>query len=178
MKKIVLALLLGYIALNFPWRIAALTVEVLSMKPGHTRVSDGDDQYWDALDLEAKLIHLGWAVSYEKDLKVYPRGPFGPAVEVYGVTDEEERTIKVDEKLHWNARYAVLAHEAGHTFEPSWADRAQGEAFAEGVAMLVARDGIREHARYIAGNARWEFLFMALSESTAMYNAAALLEDR
>lgn len=175
MKKALLIFLLLTIALHAPWRLLALCAETLVVSPGLTRVSQGDDLYWEALALEARLVDFGWAVSYEKDPRVVVG--FMQTVPVYGVTDDHEHTITIDEALHWNARFAVLAHEGGHTFQRSWLNRNQGETFAEAVAMLVSHDGLREHARYLSSY-RVEAILTMLVEWRAIYRAAAVLEDR
>ena len=175
MKKALLLFLFLTIALHAPWRLLALGAETLVVSPGLTRVSHGDDKYWDALALEARLVDLGYQVSYHKDLRAVVG--FMQTIPVYGLTDGEEHTIQVDEDLHWNARFAVLAHEGGHVFQRSWLNREQEETFAEAVAMLVSHDGIREHARYLSSH-RVEAILTMLVEWRAIYRAAAVLEDR
>lgn len=170
MKKIVLALLLAFIIEHMPWRLLVLAVEVFVLSPAPTRISMDDSHYWDALTLEGRLIHLGWAVSYKKDLMMNGR-------RAYGITMPDERRIFVDADLHWTARHTVLAHEAGHTMQPNWIDsRGQAEAFAESVAYLLSHDGVREHARYLSAH-RAEFLFMVLTEWPTMYRMASMFED-
>ena len=162
--------LLFVLALHAPWRLMGLAAEVLVMSPGPTRVRDGGERYWDALSLEGKIASLNYSVRYQKGLSLM-------GVPLYGLTNTEEHSVVIEAGLSWNARYAVLAHEAGHTLQPGWSDRAQGEAFAEGVAFLVSKDGCREHARYLS-SIRGEALFMLLVEWPSIYHAAAVLEDR
>ena len=167
MKRLVLALLVTLIAFHAPWRLMALGVETVLMSPAHTRTSDGDDKYWKALDLELKLISLGWEVSYQPRLSLNGQ-------EVYGLTDPGPRIVLIDARLHWNARLAVLAHEAGHIMSPMGLTREQGEVFAESVGALVSHDGLREHARYLA-DVKAEVLVMAIFWRD-IYRAAAVLE--
>jgi hypothetical protein len=153
-----------------PWRVMTLGAEVLFMSPGHVRSDNGTHRYWDALSLESKLEMLNYSVTYAGGLEV-------DGHEAYGVTDMEKHAIIIDGGLSWNARLAVLAHEAGHTLQPGWVTTRQAEAFAETVAMLVSHDGYREHARYLASH-KMDALFMMVVEWPSMYHAAALLEDR
>ncbi len=105
---------------------------------------------------------------------------FGPNLELdgakaYGITDTVNHLILIDRSLSWDARFSVLAHEGGHVLEPGWSSTAQGECFAEMVSTLVAHDGLREHARYLA-RFKVEAIVMLLTEWPAIYNAAAVLE--
>jgi hypothetical protein len=170
MKRGLLIILLTFIAFHAPWRLAALVAETLSLHPGETRFSQTDDQYWEAMQLEGRVIALGYRVGYVNGIVVngFP---------AYGVTDNRQHLVEVDASLHWNARFAVLAHEAGHVVEPIWVHGQSAEVFAEMVAALVARDGLREHARWLS-DSKGEVLLMALTEWPAIYHAAALLEDR
>lgn len=165
MKKFILAVLTVLILAHAPWKLIALGVEVFNVTPGLTRISRDDAHYWQALNLEERLIASGWSVKY---------APIEG--DVFGETFPDRRAIVIEDRLHWNARYAVLAHEAGHTLQPAWATRNQGEVFAECVAALLAQDGLREHARYLA-KYRGDFLLTVFVEWPAMYRAAALLED-
>lgn len=92
------------------------------------------------------------------------------------MTNLHTHTVKVSEALHWNARFAVLAHEGGHIMARGYLNRAQHEAFAESVAALVARDGLREHARYLA-EYRIDAILTMLVHWRAIYRAAGVLED-
>lgn len=163
-------LLLALVLIQAPWRVMTLATEVLLMSPGHIRSDIGTNRYWDALSLEAKLDSLNYVVLYTPDLHLEEQKAFG-------VTDPTAHTIQVEASLQWNARLAVLAHEAGHTMQPGWVTGHQAEAFAETVAMLISHDGYREHARYLTSH-KMEALFMMAVEWPAMYNAAAVLEDR
>ena len=169
MKAGVLAFLLAAILVHAPWRLAVLAGETLVVSPGFTRVSDADDQYWQALDLEGRLVGLGWEVSYVPSIEHNGQ----PA---YGLTNFDAHTIWIDAALHWNARYAVLAHEGGHIMARGWLTTHQHEAFAESVAMLVAHDGFREHARYCA-DFRIDSILTMFVHWRAIYRAAGVLED-
>lgn len=168
-KRHVLVLLAAFILFHFPWRLAGLWMETCVVDRGYSEMSDGDDMYWPALNLEAKLIHMGWQVQYEPGLEI--RGEAA-----YGMTIPEERLILIGARLHWNARYAVLAHEAGHVLSSGWTTRNQDEAFAEAVATLVAKDGLRQHARYMA-RFRADALIYLIAEWRSISRAAAFLED-
>jgi hypothetical protein len=163
-RNAILLLLAAFIVEHAPFRLAALAVATAAAPGGVTRVAAGDDRYWDALDLELRLIHTGWTVAYKPH-------PTMNGEEVYGVTNSGDRTVVIDADLHWNARYSVLAHEFGHTQQPAWLDRAQGEAFAEAVSYLLAGGDVREHARYLRG-ARPESLLVFLTEWQDIYRAA------
>lgn len=170
MKKTLLALLTLLILAHAPWRLMALVSETLVLSPTQLRFSQANDKYWDAIDLEVRLIGLGYEVGYHRGLELQGQA-------AYGLTSVGAHTVSVDADLHWNARYAVLAHEAGHILEPIWCSTRQGEAFAEMVSALVSHDGLREHARYLA-SMKVDVLMMALTEWPAIYHAAATLEDR
>jgi hypothetical protein len=167
-KRVILAVLVAFILEHAPFKLAALVCETMFVHGGKTRVSTGNDKYWDALELEARIIGFGYSVAYQKDPKAYGRIP------VYGMTDTEARTIVVDADLSWNARFAVLAHEVGHVFQPGWVDNKQAEVFAEAVATIVAGDGIREHARYLR-QARGETVLMIIAEWQSIYAVADFL---
>lgn len=141
MKKLVAILLLAFVLEHAPFRLAALVIETCYMPPSLVRMSHETDRYWDTLNLQLTLERMGWNVTYESNLMD------GAA---YGVTFFEPRAIQIETKLMWNDRLAVLAHEGGHTLQPRRLTSEQGEVFAEAVAALVAHDGLREHARYLA----------------------------
>lgn len=168
MKRALLTLLVTFLLAHAPWRLMVLAAEVLVVSRGHIHTDPGHDQYWQARDLETRLTSLGWTVTYRRALTVY-------GTEAYGVTQPSERAITIDADLSWNARLATLAHEGGHVLQPAWLDRNQGEAFAESVAALVAHDGLREHARYLA-SMRADFVIVVLVEWRAIYRAAYVLE--
>lgn len=170
MKRGVLAFLILMIFAHAPWKLMALAAETLVLHPGATRVSHENDQYWETMALYSRLTGMGWRVTVADEL-VSPDG-----MPAYGLTNTGTHEIEIDQTLSWNARYAVLAHEGGHTFQPSYATRAQGEVFAEAVATLVCHDGIREHARYLSLY-KTDTLLVLLTESSAIYHAAAVLED-
>lgn len=174
MKRYVLALLLLVIVAHFPWRLAAVTVEAMLMTPGPYRPAQTVNRYWDELALEARVTELGYAVGVEKNLRVLT---YGGLVKAWGATDKEEHTVQLEAELKWDARLAVLAHEAGHILQPHWVNHEQEEAFAEAVATLVSRDGFREHARYLSRH-KLALLTVLLTETSAIYHAAAVLEDR
>jgi hypothetical protein len=170
-KKAVLVFLLLAIVVHAPWRLAGLVVETLVMHTGPTRMAHGTDKYWDVMALKSRLVDLGWEVKYEKKLIVFPGTP------VYGLTIPDEHTIYVNADLSWNARYAVLAHEGGHVLQRGWYNQAEGDAFAESVAALVAHDGLREHARYLS-SLKMSAVWIMVIDWRAIYRAAdVLLED-
>lgn len=169
MKRILQVLTL-IILIHAPWRVMFTVIEAMYLTPGPTRFTTDTTRYWDEMYLEARLVGMGWEVGYQKDLDIL-------GTKVLGLTNPRTHQIWIDADLPWNARYAVLAHEGGHTLQPVWVNNDQAEAFAELVAMLVARDGIREHARYLATHKTDTFL-IALIEWPAIYHAAAALEDR
>lgn len=172
MKRTVLALLAAFILAHAPWRLAALAVEVVSMHPSPNRTARlGNNNYWTAMELEAKAIHLGYEVKYTKDLRYLGRP-------MWGTTDTDEHVIEINTELSWNGRANVLAHELAHVLQPGWLqDEAQADAFAETVATLVAHDGLREHARYLSRD-KGAFVLVALTEWQRIYHAVTFLEDR
>jgi hypothetical protein len=91
--------------------------------------------------LEARLAALGISVEYA-DL---PDGLSGQAL---------GHAIVIDARLEPNARLEVLAHEAGHLFQPESFSRVEAQAFAELVgADVCARLGFPMHrtsGRYLA----------------------------
>lgn len=165
--RAVLYTLLLVLAYQLPWRLLGLVAETLVMRPGITRMTAGHERYWDARDLQTRLEELGWTVKYEPGLSVY-------GTPAYGVTTPAERLIEIDAELGWDGRLATLAHEGGHVFQPVWLSPREREAFAECVALLVARDGPREHARYLA-SAKWELVLVTLGEWPRIYRAAEVL---
>lgn len=169
MKKILLALLIAFAVQQAPWRLGVLFVEVMLATPGQQRLTQEDDKYWDVQNLESRLAAFGWDISYVPNLTANGR----PA---YGVTRAGDRTMGIEENLHWNDRLVTLAHEGGHTFQPASLTRNQGEAFAESVATLVAHDGYREHARYLSA-LRADFIIVSIVEWRAIYRAAGMLKD-
>lgn len=165
MRKILLAVLLTLIVEHAPWRLMALCAEVPFLSVTEVRFSDRQDRYWDAQNLEQQLHTQGWTVHY---------APLHS--DASGFTDFERRDIWIDDRLAWNARLAVLAHEAGHTQQPNWATHNQGEVFAEIVSALIAHDGLREHARYLA-RMRGDAYLLAVTEWRALYRAADLFSS-
>lgn len=170
MKKTIATVLLTLIVVFAPWRLFVVVAETIVMKPGHLRETQRVDGYWQAMELEARLIALGWVISYQSNVNYEGQ-------EAYGITNNTVHQITIDENLRWNDRLAVLAHEAGHTQQPGWAGTAEGEAFAEMVATLVCHCGFREHARYLA-RVKVETLLMAFTEWDNIYAAAATLEAK
>lgn len=169
MKKGLLAFLAAFILFNAPWRLATLYVDVLLMPSGFTRISNTDSRYWEVQDLQLRLERSGWTVIYKDGLSANSG--------LLGMTTSDERTIYIDSSMHWDARYAVLAHEAGHTMQPFRLTSNQGEAFAESVAMLISHDGYREHARYLSA-LKTDFLVEAVADWRAIYRTAAFFEGR
>lgn len=167
-RAFVLTALLTAITVLAPWRLMQMAVEVVAMKAGPTRFSQADDQYWDAQRMERKIRALGYEVYYQRSLN-WMNQP------VYGLTIKSEHTVSIESDLHWNARYAVLTHEAGHILSPYYLDRSMDDVFAETVAALVT-GGLPEHARYLTDN-KLLFLSTAAQEWPALYHAAAVLQD-
>lgn len=142
MKRLLITLI-AVLTLIAPWRLLTLGTEALVMRAGNVRTSPGTDKYWLVQDLEVRLRRFGWKVTYVKGLM--------DNANAFGMTIPDDRSILVDESLSWNERYSVLLHEAGHTQQPFRMTQEQAEVFAESVAALMADDGLREHARYLAG---------------------------
>jgi hypothetical protein len=166
-SAVVLGVTLSLIVAWVPWRMAVLTAHTVLVAPGPWRVPGGHDRYWDVLALQDQLAMSGWTVSYETPV-------FIGHLPVYGVTNSHARAITVDSTLGWNARLAVLSHEAGHAWQPPWFSPSQGQAFAESVSALVSRDGYREHARYLAWH-KSDLLFVAIFEHARVYRVARIL---
>lgn len=175
MKKVVALILALYIAVYTPWKLCALMGETFFVSPGLSRMATTQVRYWDAGILKERIEALGYPVSYTKDLVVPTM--FG-SIPVYGLTmkGDGKVSIGVEAGLSWDARYVVLAHEGGHIFQTERYSEAEGEAFAEAVATLVAHDGIREHARYLAGKKLALFTILML-DSAKVYRAAAVLTE-
>lgn len=169
MKRILVFVLAVFLVLNAPWRLMGLGAEMFLLHPGAPHFSATSVHYWDIEALENRLMALGWNIHYARDITVYGQ----PA---YGITAPQEHIIAVDADLSWDARYAILAHEAGHTQQPYWVNATEGDCFAESVATLVAHDGLREHARYLASR-KWTCAMLMVAEWQAIYHAAATLRD-
>lgn len=113
---------------------------------GIAALAEGNDLYWQTRRLQDILTGLGATVTYTK-----------APPDQYGVTMYEGRTIMISEDLPWNARFEVLAHEAGHLLSPPALKGGPGaEIFAEGVAaVLCTRVGdegfIYRSAKWVAG---------------------------
>lgn len=156
------------IALSAPWKLMVVATEAMFLTPGYSRMnSPGTEQYWDALALQSRLGSLGWEVSFESGL-----GEKG----MYGLTNSDEHAVLIEDSLTWNGRYNILAHEGGHTMQPSWVRPGpQSEIFAESVAALMGKDGLIEHARYMA---RYRAdLHVLIYMWPSIYHAAAVLQD-
>lgn len=140
--RILMFVLLLHVATQLPWRLAILGAEAAIVHPNLARMSQDNEWYWDAMSLEAKLVEVGYTVKYIDGLE---RTGF------YGMTIWSEHTVFVEKSLHWNNRYMILAHEAGHVLSPVYLrGEPEREVFAEAVASLVCRCGYRENARYLA----------------------------
>lgn len=170
MKKYLLAFIVGFALVSFPWRLAALGVEVLAMHPGPTRPTQSNGRFWDAMSIELRLLDLGWQVKYAASPEFNGQAAFG-------MTDPEHHIIVIDSALSWDMRFTVLAHEGGHVLEPGWMTRSQGEVFAETVSALASHDGLREHARYLA-RYKVDFVLISIMEWQGMYRAAAVLTEQ
>lgn len=169
MRKVLLALLV-VVALHAPWRLAFLVGEAVIMKPALTRIDQGHDRYWDTLALQMRMDALGWEVEYQPEVSYMGR-------QAYGLTVRHENKIYIDGTLGWNQRFFILAHEAGHVMEPAWTSGDDSEVFAEMVAALVSRNGLREHARFLA-RTKVDTVALFLTAWPSVYRAAAVLEDR
>ncbi len=110
-------------------------------------VSEDNDFYWPALRLQRILVEqLGASVVFSET----------EVPGAAGTTNQLSRTVTIDGKLHWTARFETLVHEAAHLLQPKMATRMDGEVFAEAVAYLVAihdgdKDALRRSSRYLAG---------------------------
>ena len=163
----VLALLLSFIITYTPWRLVALTYYVMTTPATMVQVPSDHDRYWDAIYLAHRLEQFGWTVTYVpvKDTHGF---------DAYGLTFFQNRAVVVEEALSWTARYAVLAHEGGHTMQPASLTGQQKEVFAEIVAALVTRTHLREHARYLA-RTRGDYLLVVITEWQRLYRVATIL---
>jgi hypothetical protein len=110
----------------------------------------GNDLYWQAQQLENVLaLALRVPVVYAQPTRM--RTAAGLAF-----ISPQQASIIIDSSLEWNARFEVLAHEAGHLFMPfTFApDSSESEVFAEAVSYLyslkVGRDNLDVSARYLA----------------------------
>jgi hypothetical protein len=166
MRTLILTALVGYSLLHIPYRLILLTGYVLTQPATLVQMPNTNGRYWDAQDLTHRLHRLGWTVEYKS-----PDTLQG----AYGITYLETREIFVDESLSWDARYWVLAHEAGHTLQPGWANHGHGEAWAETVSALITKEGFAQHAKYIA-RVKGEYLLMVLTEYKQLYRAVAVME--
>lgn len=140
----VLVILIVMLALVFPWRLAMMAAEALWMEPTMIQQRADHDHYWDVQTLEARLkLRYAFEVKYVPGLLEDEH--------VYGMTMYwPERVITIDAGLSWSERWRVLTHEAGHVLQPMRLSNQGHEVWAESVSMLLAHDGIREHARYLA----------------------------
>lgn len=153
------------LAAVMPWRLMVFTGQVLMARPGVTITSPlSTTGYWPAMQLSLQLAARGWDVDY------IPLREHG----LLGLTIPKEHEIHVDDRLAWDDRYKVLVHEAAHTLQPFWYDKAQEEVFAESVAALLDPHGMHDHAMYLADN-KGTFVMSMLFEWPAIYAAAALL---
>ena len=114
-------------------RRAAATSYALS---GTTR-SSRDDAFDAAQALEYRLLQLGATVVF-RNLE---------GTNVLGMTEPDTRRVTVDDRLHWNDRLRVLAHEGGHLLAPGDLEGADVEVFADAVsALVVQRYGFDQRA--------------------------------
>lgn len=167
MRKILLALLTALVLEHAPVRLMVVSAQALVTPAGYNRLdTHGVNQLGQVKDLELRLMRFGWRIEYVAGL-IDAQG-------VYGLTHAQGRLIQVDKSLNWNARFAVLAHEGGHTLQPSFMlSPGQSEIFAESVALLVEGGGHRRHARYLA---MWRAdLLTTVVYWREIYAAAALL---
>lgn len=162
--KILCAIVITYCLLAMPWRLMGLFVQVMESQPGYVQITDSDRNFWRAQNLQGQLEAWGWDVSY---VNLRQRG-------LYGLTSPQAHTIQIDAALHWDDRYAVLAHEAAHTLQPGWLDKNQEEVFAESVAALLDPRPMQEHARYLATR-KESFALTSIVEWHYIYAAAAIL---
>lgn len=167
MKRILLTVLTVFILAHAPWRLMSVAVDAFVVRPGFTQISSGDERYWDALQVEANIVRLGYRVEYAPNL-------ISDGQRAYGITVYHERMVYIDESLHWNMRLAVLAHEGGHILAPWAMNEGQEEIFAEAVSAVVTGES-REHARYMSS--RKQEIFTMFAFWTRIYRAAALLVE-
>lgn len=167
-KKVLAAVLVVFVAVHAPWRLAVTMGEAEGMKPGGLHLTTRDDAYWRAKALEMRLQALGFTVQYAPNLE------YGNQ-KAYGLTNTQTREIFVDETLHWNDRYAVLAHEGGHVFQPLWLGPQEADVFAELVSAVVTGES-REAARWLSG-AKLEVLVVGIACWPEIYHAAAVLSE-
>lgn len=167
-RTLVVSILLAWLWALTPVRLLLLSADSFLHHPGMTRVETGNDAYWKVLDLSMRMGALGWDVGFEHPLDLN-------GLIIYGVTDPTRHTIRVDSALSWDARYAVLAHEAGHTLAPPGLSYPEHECFAEAVAYVYVGDRATEHGRYLSSS-RWTCLGLYLSDSSSIYAAVALLK--
>ena len=104
----------------------------------------GNDRYWQVRELEVTgQLYLGVTIAYGQ-----------PHMGAVGTSQFGSRAIVISEKLTWNERLEVLAHELGHILMPRSLTASQGEVFAEGVSYLVSHrmghHSLDVHARYLA----------------------------
>lgn len=112
---------------------------------GYERIEG--DEYTPALeDLTAKLTSLGVTIEDVPEEKMQG---------AEGATDPENRHIWMTSTFSPNTRFEVLAHEAGHLYQPRYISRNGAEIFAELVFWELAKhykiDVTRRVARYLAG---------------------------
>lgn len=167
-RNSILAIVL-IVSMLAPWKLMVVASEAMFMTPGMSRLDDrGTDQYWDALALASRIHSLGWDVSYQPGML---------AEGLLGLTVPDDHTVMVEQSLTWNGRYNILAHEGGHTIQPGWIHSdEQGEIFAESVAAVMSKNGLSEHARYLA-RYRMELIPTLIFMWPSIYHAAAVLQD-
>lgn len=166
LRSIILILMLGFSAEHAPWKLMVLYTEAMTIQNGITRVPMTNGHKWEAEDLKARLEFLGWDVEWTDDL--------GGMCGCYGLTNPRTRHIDIDSALSWDARFSVLAHEAGHTLQMQRLTENQGEVFAEAVSTLVSHDGFRDHARYLA--AMRGDLWILFAYAGEIYQVAGLVQ--
>ena len=167
-QKVLIGVFVALIIAHAPWRVATTVAEAEWMKPAAMHLTKRNDAYWKALALEARLTALGYSVRYAPNLNYMGQ-------QAYGLTDRQTREILVDETLHWNDRYAVLAHEGGHVLQPGWLGSREADVFAEMVSAVMTGES-REAARWLSG-AKLDVLVVGVACWPEIYHAAAVLSE-
>lgn len=119
----------------------------ISLRDARFRTDPGSSRYWGALALEARIEStLNASVTY---------GDPGEQIAGYAGRGENGRLrVAVDQKLSWNDRFSVLAHEGGHLLLTGADEAGAQEVFCDGVSFLTARrygyDNLEQTAYHLA----------------------------
>jgi hypothetical protein len=122
-------------------RVLQRASEISHFAAGYTP-TPGDDMAGPLAELTTRLE--AWGVRVE-DL---PETPGRPMV---GLASLEYRVVQIQRGLSVNARFEVLAHEAGHLLQPpGLQDRAVAQLFAELVGVGIGKFYGAKHCEEIA----------------------------